>query len=306
MRFVKLLLTVSCGVAMFLPAGCRPAPAVQPLHEEPPAKVHQIAARDSYYEVGQMTTDDAAELEAQLKKNPEDLDARQTLLVFYGPDFTGNVAARRPHILWLIEHHPDHPIAGSWEARIFPKAPDPVPDADGYARAKKLWLKHTANPNAGVAVLSNAAAFLEVADKPLAEELLLRGEAKAPYADWASSLGQLYATAIVGSVGGVRMSAVQSVSVEEARTPFAISAREKLSTSKDVQLLGEAGTFLIHATRQVARKLDFDPVALGRSYLQRALELNPESTQARSALASLAQSERTERLMNLLKGVPKE
>src|SRR5262249_28771435 len=176
----------------------------------------------------------------------------------------------------------------------------------GYARAKKLWLKHAANPNAGVAVLSNAAAFLEVADKPLAEGLLLRGQAKAPYADWAASLGQLYARAIVGSIGGVRMSAVQSVSVEEARTPFAIAAGKKLSTSKDVQLLGEAGAFLVHATRQVAGKLDFDPVALGRFYLQRALELNPESTQARSTLASLAQSERTERLMSMLKAVPKE
>src|SRR5262245_15833377 len=190
MRFVKLLLMVFGGVAIFLAVGCRPAPPVQPLHEDPPATIQQSEARDSYYEAGHITANEAAALEAQLKKNPEDFDARQKLLVFYGPDFTGNVAARRPHILWLIEHHPDHPIAGSWEARIFPKAPDPVPDAEGYARAKKLWLKQTANPNAGVAVLSNAAAFLEVADKSLAEELLLRGQAKAPYADWAASLGQ--------------------------------------------------------------------------------------------------------------------
>jgi hypothetical protein len=243
-------------------------------------------------------------LEGKLKRNPDDYTARRKLLVFYGPDFTGNVTARRRHILWLIEHHPDDPLAGSSEAHIFPKPPDPVPDPAGYAQAKRLWLKHTLNPDADVAVLSNAASFLQVADKPLAEELLLRGQAKAPYADWWADLGQLYATAILGSVASVRMGALQSVSADEAHSAYALTIREKLAASKDDQLLTVTGRFLVFVGSEVQR-LDFDPIAMGKSYLRRALELNPQNTDARAFRASLARNERIQRTADILNGVPK-
>ncbi len=62
---------------------------------------------------------DAAEaLEAELEKNPEDLDARAQLLGYYyyqwmKPGEAAARAARRRHILWLIDHHPDSPVLSS-------------------------------------------------------------------------------------------------------------------------------------------------------------------------------------------------
>jgi hypothetical protein len=185
----------------------------------------------------------------------------------------------------------------------FPKPPDPAPDPVGYARAKRLWLKQAANPDADVGVLSNAAAFLQTADKPLAEQLLLRGQAKAPYADWWADLGPLYATAILGSIASVRMGAVQ-VNADEARRPYARFIREKLAASKDDKLLTATESFLTSVGGQV-RGLAFDPVALGKSYLQRALELNPQNTDARAFRAALARNGRIQHAADILNGVPK-
>src|SRR5690242_4533675 len=52
----------------------------------------------------------AAELEAQVERNPEDLNARAKLLGYYWyqwmlPGEAAAKASRRRHILWLIEHH---------------------------------------------------------------------------------------------------------------------------------------------------------------------------------------------------------
>ena len=55
------------------------------------------------------------------------------------------IARRRPHILWLIEHHPDHEM-DVWQVSA---DADPV----GYAEAKKRWLAQTAKPDASVRVL---------------------------------------------------------------------------------------------------------------------------------------------------------
>ena len=103
------------------------------------------------------------------------------------------IAARRPHILRLIEQHPENKLAGDWGARIYPTSLDPLPDPAGYAEAKKLWLEQISRPDVTVAVLKNAAYFFEAADKPLAEKMMLRAQALDPKGHWSGSLGRLYA-----------------------------------------------------------------------------------------------------------------
>ena len=66
-----------------------------------------------------LTRLEADGLEALLRANADDLAARAKLLGYYaGPALGHRVAGqvvvqRRHHILWLIEHHPGSPLAGS-------------------------------------------------------------------------------------------------------------------------------------------------------------------------------------------------
>ena len=83
----------------------------------------------------------AQALEAQLEKNPEDLTARAKLLGYYWygwmkPGEAAAKAARRRHILWLIEHHPDSPVTGLEEAAIV-ESGNSLVDPEGYQQARE-------------------------------------------------------------------------------------------------------------------------------------------------------------------------
>src|SRR5260370_671163 len=84
----------------------------------------------------------AQELETQLEANPEDLGARAKLLGFYyyqwmRPGEDQAKAARRRHILWLIEHHPESPVTGLGEATLDENGTS-MADPEGYQQARKL------------------------------------------------------------------------------------------------------------------------------------------------------------------------
>src|SRR6266436_980211 len=93
----------------------------------------------------------AQELEAQLEKNPEDLTARAKLLGYYWyqwmqPGEAAAKAARRRHVLWLIEHHPESPVTGLEEAALS-ESGNSLVDPDGYQQAREKWLAlREANP----------------------------------------------------------------------------------------------------------------------------------------------------------------
>lgn len=147
----------------------------------PEESANQAAAADpdptDYVGQGrQMSEANAKQLEAALASLPYHFPTRARLLGFYfhkgsatfGPAAT--IEARRRHILWLIENHPEAPLAGLPEALIEPGGND-LADQDGYDQARALWLqqaeKNTANPT----VRENAAKFLQHHDTALAESL---------------------------------------------------------------------------------------------------------------------------------------
>jgi hypothetical protein len=82
------------------------------------------------------------------------------------------VAARRPHLLRIIERYPD----SNYTRWPIPRRLDP----DGWAQARAIWMKHVSAPEASSKVLANAASFFAVSEKPVAEELLLRAMKKDP------------------------------------------------------------------------------------------------------------------------------
>ena len=314
----KFIVGLGCAAAIILAVACRPQqPPPAPLKPNPEIAVRlerQKASTTFFNDAKAMTPQQAADLEAVLHRDPENQDARKRLQIFY--QFSGHqaigwnetVAARQRHILWLIEHHPGDPATLSW-GTIYP-AYDPA----GYAQAKKLWLALIAMKDAPANVLSNAAYFFETTDRPLAERLLLRLQAMDPggptprvkdnvyYSGWSNRLGELYATAVIGLTEGRRIGGFKT-SAEEARSPFAVEARKKLDGTKDAGVLAGAADVLWELPRGDV-PLEFDARALGMSYLERAVQLKPDSESLRRLLEVRRVSSRARALSERLWGVP--
>lgn len=291
-RWRKVALGIGCTVAIV--ASC--SRAITPLRDNP-ARVEIDRKAEAHAAILKMTPLQVSELEATTAKNPNDLDARGKLLEFYatsGDKVLGRektVTARRPHILWVIANHPEHELAGSWGARIFPTSNDRDADPVGYAQARALWLQALNRPSVSTAVLANAVAFFQVADKVLAEELLLRLQTLEPGGRWSGRLGHLYYQVLMGSDASMPQGVIRSISRAKAHGPHANAVRAKLATSNDVELLTATGQMLINWGSQLSAKqqVDFDALSLGRSYLDRALQLDPQSTRAKAVLRMLKQ-----------------
>lgn len=206
----KAVVAASCSAAILFVAACRqqpppPVPLQGPRVSATPDR--PSADREFYRTAREMTPQQVAELEASLKRNPEDLASLRKLLVFYWSALSSGkalghekgMAARRAHILWLIRHHPESELAGSVEARIFLAGRDSLVDPVGYAQVRQLWLAHTRRPDVSEVVLGNASRSFEAAEKPLAEEMLLRARDRDPTGPWTRRIGSFYAAVLVGS-----------------------------------------------------------------------------------------------------------
>ena len=319
----KVIVAISCAIAILIVVACRqqptpPAPLKPNPQVEEERKKQQVRS-DEYKAADAMTAQQVADLEAAVTKNPEDLAALEKLLLFYRPvkvkigdawmarcaAVVGEkecVAARRGHILWLIEHHPDNDLAGSWGARIFTTALDPLPDPVGYEQAKKLWLAQVSRRDATAKVFGNAAYFFEVPDKPLAETMLLRAQAADPGGHWGGALGRLYYLVLVGSNASTPLNVVWTNNLADTHRAYAQQVREKLGQTSDTSILLGAAHYLIYS--QLGDKVDFDTRALGRSYIDRALQIDSQSPEAHRLNIWARQGDRSRRLYALLKGVP--
>ncbi len=272
--------------------------AAAPLTEDPELAKNLAAGEASFAEYQSAQTislDQVAALEQAVEKNPDDLSATSTLLMFYmsrGQKLMGwseMVAARRPHLLRVIERHPESSLV-RWP---FSRRLDP----EGFDAARAVWLKHTERTDASAGVLAQAATFFERSEKPMAEQLPLRGQAADPKGpaprvssenvyrlSWSRRLGTLYAMTIAGSDGLTVFDDVTTVNTEQAEGAFAKQVRQKLDQSSDPVLLLGAANFLInHADKA---KVGFDPVALGQEYEARAVKLDPTSAEATRILTA--------------------
>jgi beta-lactamase regulating signal transducer with metallopeptidase domain len=279
----RAAMVTACIVVLVLAIACRQHVAAQPLRPDPEIQkqIDAVNARAARHRAAMtMSAADARALEETLEVNPDNLEAREKLIIFY--DQAGKVtwaeklAGIRTHSLWRIAHLPATDL---WIPHIS-KHYDP----DGYAQAKQLWVEQTSRPNAAPETLARAAAFLTGYDKPLAEELLLRAQRMDPAGPWSGRLGELYANTIASSEDP----GFGTTDPAEVDSTFALEARRKLETTTDPNLLAAAGYGLM---RWSTRAPSAD--ALGQRCLERALTLDPQNARARRALAQRQHSERT-------------
>lgn len=217
--------------------------------------------------------------------HPDGLSARLNEL-WIRPD----IEARRAAILRLIESHPEGRLAGSVRARLFPVALEPSfpGDPSGYQRARTLWLARTARSDADPRVLANAAGFLagDDADRPIAEELLLRARRTEPDGPWVVHLGRLYAGALASFLVLVTPQSARYLPAPDSRTAFALHVRETLATSTDDVLLTATGWFLARASLNQPQ-LFGDPRPWAEDCFKRVLQLNPMAVIAHTELIHL-------------------
>jgi beta-lactamase regulating signal transducer with metallopeptidase domain len=291
---------VCCLAATFLVVSCRPRPANTQIGsagalEQSERKLRADLERVSrtQWPVGDVDgSPDPAQvvaLEAAAARDPDDLTVLKSLLVAYWIQPPADLAKRRGRILWLIEHHPDVPLAGSIEARLFPNDLEPAFPGDpvGYQQARALWLSLADDSNVRGDVLGNAASFLETTDSSRAEQLLRRARAADPSGPWTAQLGRLYATVLGGSDAVRSRNRLRKISHGAPRTAAGLAVRQTLGESRDHELLTAAGWFLARGVRGPSQFREFDPDYWAEWCYRRALRLEPAAIVAHTELLDI-------------------
>jgi hypothetical protein len=193
-----------------------------------------------------LTPTQAAELEKRLETSPNDLGPRVALLGYYfatAPRVEGvgaAKAARRRHIIWMIENIPEEQVAMLSEMTIDP-AGHSLADPEGYAAAKALWKARSDDPKANPLVLRHAAYFFRLHDKALALDCLKRAQTSLPAT---AELGAQYAITILGITMINSNGLPMAVDAAEADGDLARRAADELRASTNLTLLEFAGNML--------------------------------------------------------------
>jgi serine/threonine protein kinase/tetratricopeptide (TPR) repeat protein len=142
------------------------------------------------FEGRSLTDDQDLALEGAVKRNPDDVESRITLLKHYfahqsRPDLR---KARQAHVFWLIENQPRNPVLGTPYGGL-----NEGLDGDAYNQAKALWHKLVDAHPRDTVVLGNAAAFLLLGRQDEAETLLKRCRQLEPrHSVWPERLAELH------------------------------------------------------------------------------------------------------------------
>jgi beta-lactamase regulating signal transducer with metallopeptidase domain len=296
-RVRRGMAAASCAVAIAVAVACQQQVKVEPLREDPELAAKMKADVDrnrDYWAAQDMTLEQAAALEKTLEQNPEDEVTRGRLLNFYTwtgknkQSWNDNVAARRRHALWLVDHHP--------ESRLVGRAPvTKETDPAGYAQLRQRWLAVTAAPDTDAKVLSNAAWFFalpvghpmrprEQQDLRQAEALLMRARKSAPpdAEPTAGRLADLYVSALAPRSG------------TPADPALAAWAKQRLDEITDADVLVITGArlyFQTSAPRAGGKAFGPELRELGRSYVDRARRMGPSATQTVRAYLRLFDAE---------------
>jgi beta-lactamase regulating signal transducer with metallopeptidase domain len=278
----RAAVAVGCSAMLVLAIACRQEVAEQPLRADPgiQKQIDDMNARMERHRAAvAMTAEQAAALERSLDANPDNVEVRESLVIFYDQSGKANweqkLAGIRKHALWRIAHLPETDL---WIPNISKRY-----DPDGYEQAKKLWLEQTSRPEVTANTLGRAAAFFTAHDKPLAETLLIRAASMEAAGPWTTRLMDLYAQAIAGATNP----RYQAVAEDEPQPAFAAEARRKIENTNDPNVLANAGFALRHWAPPGS-----EASALGRRLLERAVALDPQNVRARTGLADFQNAER--------------
>ena len=236
-----------------------------------------------------LTPDRVSDLEAYLRKNPDDINTRSELIVYYSiqrpkssAEISKVIEARREHVRFLVRSHPADPVNATSYAFINTEPPDILADPAGYSEIRALWIEQANRSDANLAVLENAAYFLQLGDMPLAEQFLRRAEKLGSWKSQAAAFGTIYAEAILGATciqsgwnGNWGNLLILGTSSEKAHSAEVDDLRKTLAASNDAELLLTVARFIRRPSKEI--NVDFDRMALGKTYLERAAALDPNS-----------------------------
>jgi len=143
-----------------------------------------------------ITKAQSTELEADLKKKPDNLEDRLKLIGYYS--WNGQTESDRQrlrtHVVWIIENRPEHPAAGEAMLRDLPD------DTEGNGMILKLWDENLDKRGDDRGVLKNAEKFFFGKDPVKAERIIYRLiESEPANPEWPKELASLYR--IVGVPG---------------------------------------------------------------------------------------------------------
>jgi len=189
--------------------------------------------------------------------------------------------ARRRHILWLIEHHPELPNFGE-PALLLPDR-GRLADPAGSAEAVGLWKAIAADASSKPEAIANAAIYLRALDIRAALAIL-DGRAETPA--FSRARGTVDAAAVIG-LSGIGRGAQFGSSAALRSSPEAKAARAEIDASTNADLVGKAGVAMAGTQIEVPGDLTFgddDQIALGERWLRRAIELAPGAEEWKTAL----------------------
>ena len=274
---------VAGAIAFSLMAGgCQKPGTVPPLKEDPvlaaelKAEVlQQKQNAEKRKALEAMTLADAANLEAVVSKNPEDLETRARLLAFYRvagrklQSRDANMVAIRRHMAWVTEHHPDSLML----TIAIRRDEDPV----GYAQIRELWKPHIDKPDASLAVLNLASVFF-VSEPRIAEGLLLRMQQLPVEPGEAGSIHDRSITPVWLRLGGLYAQVLRSASQPGSNVDAAYAAdvKARLDASRDAPLLATVAQVL---SGPGAGADDDSLKTAARDHLQRAIAIDPDHPQ---------------------------
>ena len=277
----RALVAVVVVVAVVVAVACRARVEPSPLTPDP--KVAERLAADEasseqFNEAKALTKEGAEALEAKVSANPEDLESREKLLIFYrwsgwkvvGPEAT--IKRRRAHVLWLVEHKPTDRVTAGWG--YVPRNGD-LADPEGYELVKRQWLLHAAAKMPAADVLARAADALEQGgDLEQAEALALKGAALHPTTPrWRGRLAAIYSDALSGTLPSV-LGTPPVVDLQRRSSPYAVGVRKKLDASADAALLADVA-YSVDRSSRFRNSPDVDMQQLAREYARRALAIDP-------------------------------
>jgi TonB family protein len=242
--------------------------------DEPPNSKKDWTLWPKYAQVFALSPAAVAALEASLNDNPEDLQARMELTVYYAYH-KNNEEMYTKHVVWFARHHPE---IGSLSMTATNYAWITQSNEESKRQIEAAWEEALARHNDSPTVISNAAAFIVHTDPSRALQLLKKAEAldSAHPEMYRSRIVAIYVTAEMktmhpdGKFNGIDM-----------QPETALGLRDRLETSNDAALLAETGKAIVEFGIQLHAEAQSKH---GLELIQEAIQLDPNNPAWKEAL----------------------
>lgn len=216
------------------------------------------------------TEADAAEAEARIKRNPNDLKAREGMVRWC----TKHRQRERglEHAWWVLERAPDSSSAAGATMLILVRPAK----AEDEQKVEAIWKRHLEQQGESIQVLTNAAQFYERTNLDKAEALYKRAAAKeqpGPIALARMKLSWFYGMAIVSEAMGASVERPELIGFNQR-------VRAELMQSSDFDMVGRTGQFLAGFGQNTQPGMPGaikEVAAFGEKLLERARQGQPDN-----------------------------